>query len=64
LAGPSGEIEQKPNPTTWLDDLEWGQMYEQLAYASINLENYKGLDAYFIEFQKKFKTIYDSNTPH
>jgi dynein heavy chain len=64
LAGPSGEIEQKPNPTTWLDDLEWGQMYEQLAYASSNLETYKGLDAYFIEFQKKFKTLYDATNPH
>lgn len=23
LAGPSGNIEEKPNPTDWLDDLEW-----------------------------------------
>lgn len=23
LAGPSGTIEQKPNPTDWLDDIEW-----------------------------------------
>jgi hypothetical protein len=23
LSGASGQIEQKPNPTDWLDDLEW-----------------------------------------
>jgi len=63
LAGPSGEIEQKPNPTNWLDDLEWGVVYEQL-YGMSQLDTFKGLDSYFIEFQKKFKTIYDSPTPH
>lgn len=30
LAGPSGQIEEKPNPTDWLDDIEWKQTYEQL----------------------------------
>lgn len=63
LAGPVGEIEQKPNPTTWLDDLEWGQVYEQL-FAMSQFEAFKGLDSYFIEFHKKFKTIYDSPAPH
>jgi len=24
LAGASGQIDIKPNPTDWLDDLEWG----------------------------------------
>jgi len=28
LAGPSGQIDPKPNPTDWLDDLEWQQVYE------------------------------------
>jgi dynein heavy chain, axonemal len=23
LAGPSGQIDPKPNPTDWLDDIEW-----------------------------------------
>jgi hypothetical protein len=26
LAGASGDIEEKPNPTDWMDDLEWGQL--------------------------------------
>lgn len=30
LAGPSGQIEEKPNPTQWLDNLEWIQSYKQL----------------------------------
>ena len=28
LAGPSGNIEEKPNPTDWLDDLEWQNVYK------------------------------------
>lgn len=28
LAGPSGNIEDKPNPTDWLDDLEWLNVYK------------------------------------
>jgi len=23
LAGPTGQIDPKPNPTDWLDDLDW-----------------------------------------
>lgn len=38
-------------------------MYEQL-YGMSQLEVFKGIDSYFIEFQKKFKTIYDSANPH
>ena len=32
LAGPSGDIEEMPNPTDWLDDLEWKQVHKQLHY--------------------------------
>jgi len=28
LAGPSGEIEEVPNPTDWLDDIEWPPVYK------------------------------------
>ena len=28
LAGPSGQIDDMPNPTNWLDDLEWQQTYK------------------------------------
>lgn len=59
LAGPSGTIEPKPNPTDWLDDIEWGQVYEQL-YSMSQIEAFKGIDSYFIEFHKKFKKIFDA----
>ena len=63
LAGPSGAIEPKPNPTDWLDDIEWGQVYEQL-YVMGQLENFRGIDSYFIEFHKKFKKIFDATEAH
>jgi dynein heavy chain len=63
LAGPSGQIEQKPNPTDWLDDIEWVQVYEQL-YCMSQLEAFKGIDSYFIEFHKKFKKIFDATEAH
>jgi len=63
LAGPSGSIEQKPNPTDWLDDIEWNQVYEQL-FCMNQLEAFKGIDSYFIEFHKKFKKIFDANNAH
>jgi len=63
LAGPSGTIEPKPNPTDWLDDIEWGQVYEQL-YSMSQLEAFKGIDSYFIEFHKKFKKIFDASEAH
>jgi dynein heavy chain len=59
LAGPSGQIEPKQNPTDWLDDLEWSQVYEQL-YTMDQFESFKGIESYFIEFHKKFKKIYDA----
>jgi len=63
LAGPSGNIEPKPNPTDWLDDIEWVQVYEQLHCMS-QLEALKGIDSYFIEFHKKFKKIFDATDAH
>lgn len=63
LAGASGQIEVKPNPTDWLDDLEWTQVYEQL-YCMDKLEAFRGIEAYFIEFHKKFKKIYDATEAH
>jgi len=33
-------------------------------YALAQLETYKGIDTYFIEFHKKFKKIFDSPDAH
>jgi dynein heavy chain len=59
LAGPSGTIDVIPNPTDWLDDLEWSQVYKQL-YIMSQLARFKGIDTYFIEYHKKFKKIFDA----
>ncbi len=63
LAGPSGTIEVLPNPTDWLDDLEWNQVYRQL-YCMAKLPAFAGIDAYFMEFSKKFKKIFDAPEAH
>ena len=63
LAGPSGAIDIVPNPTDWLDDLTWAEVYKQL-YGMNNLPAFKGIDTYFIEFNKKFKKIFDAPEAH
>jgi dynein heavy chain len=63
LAGPSGDIEEKPNPTDWMDDLEWGQLNKQL-FCLEKHENFRGIESYFAEFHKKFKKIYDAVDAH
>jgi len=63
LAGPSGSIEVVPNPTDWLDELEWAEVYKQL-HVMATLPAFKGIDTYFIEYHKKFKKIFDSSDAH
>ena len=63
LAGPSGNIEEKPNPTDWLDDLEWQNVYKQL-YIMDTLPAFEGITEYFINFHKKFKKVFDSVEAH
>jgi dynein heavy chain len=47
LAGPSGEIEIAKNPTDWLGELEWAEVYKQL-YSMSKLPIFKGFDHFFI----------------
>ena len=63
LAGPSGSIDVPPNPTDWLDDLEWQQLYKQL-FCMAKLPAFVGIDSYFMEFNKKFKKIFDAEEAH
>lgn len=63
LAGPSGSIPAKANPTDWLDDIEWHQVYEQL-YCMNQLESFQGIENYFIESHKRFKKIFDATEAH
>ena len=63
LSGPSGSIDIVQNPTDWLDELEWAEVYKQL-YVLAQLPAFKGIDTYFIEFHKKFKKIFDATEAH
>lgn len=63
LTGPSGDIDIVPNPTDWLDELEWAETYKQL-YSMSKLPIFKGFDDFFIEFQKRFKKIFDAPEAH
>jgi dynein heavy chain, axonemal len=63
LAGPSGEVKIAPNPTTWLGDLEWAETYRQLNVMTKLLPCMEGFEQFFIENDKEFKSIFDSNTP-
>lgn len=47
LTGPSGEIDIVKNPTDWLGDLEWTEVYKQI-YSMSNLPSFKGFDKFFI----------------
>ena len=57
------DVETVPNPTDWLDELEWQETYKQL-YTMSKLPAFEGFDEYFIEYHKRFKQIFDSTTPH
>lgn len=63
LAGPSGAIEIPKNPTDWLGDLEWAETYKQL-YCMSQLDCLKGFDRSFMENNKEYQKIFDSEEPH
>lgn len=47
LAGPQGEIAVEENPTDWLQELEWQEVYKQL-YSLDKLPAFNGITDYFI----------------
>ena len=62
LAGPSGEINIPPNPTDWLGELEWAEVYK-LVYGTKDLEVFKGFLEFFMKEHRQFKSIFDSKDP-
>lgn len=62
LAGPTGQFDIPANPTDWLGDLEFNEMYKQLAGAS-KLEKLAGIEKFFVEHNKEFQVIFDSAEP-
>jgi dynein heavy chain len=53
LAGPSGSIDIPPNPTDWLGELEWAEVYK-LVYGTKQLKAFDGFLEYFMANSKAF----------
>ena len=64
LAGPSGDIIIKNNPTDWINKNEWGYIYRQLKFMNDNFAELDGIEDYFFKHHEKFKIIYDSSNPN
>lgn len=62
LAGPTGQIDVPPNPTTWLGDLEWGVMWKQI-FVMAKLPSLNGFDSYFLNNSHEFQVMFDSTEP-
>lgn len=62
LAGPTGTIDVIQNPTSWLGDLEWTDLWKQLVGMS-KLPTLEGFDQFFVAHQEEFKRIFDSGKP-
>lgn len=62
LAGPSGEIDVPPNPTEWLGELEWTEVYK-LVHGTKDLPIFKGFVEYFLKDHGAFKQMFDSKEP-
>lgn len=53
LAGPSGATEIPKNPTDWLGELEWAEVYKQI-HGMAQLPAFTGIDKSFIENHEEF----------
>ena len=62
LAGPTGEIEIPNNPTDWLGELEWAEVYK-LVYGTTILPSFEGFVDFFMKEHVAFKKIFDSKDP-
>lgn len=62
LAGPSGEFQILANPTTWISENMWSDLYRQIAGLA-QVETFKGIDQYFMQNFESFKGYYDSADP-
>lgn len=57
-----GEIEVAKNPTNWINENTWPDMYRQF-YGMTNLSKFKGIDKHFLNNTESYRHIFDSVTP-
>lgn len=63
LTGPTGDIHVEKNPTDWIADNSWPEMYRQF-YKMDELSSLKGIKDYFMQNTQEFKPMFDSPNPH
>lgn len=63
LAGPSGEVNIPPNPTTWISENAWPDIFRQFnGMASIS--SFRGIEKHLLEQSSEWQVIFDSNNAH
>ncbi|KAL4429885.1 hypothetical protein ABPG74_022908 [Tetrahymena malaccensis] len=62
LAGPSGDIKVPDNPTQWISENSWPDIYRQI-YGMNHIEAFKGIEEHFMKRPDDFKILFDSLTP-
>jgi dynein heavy chain len=63
LAGPTGDIPIPSNPTTWINENVWPEVYRQIKAMSETFSSFRGLDLDFLKRCDSYKPFYDSQTP-
>lgn len=63
LTGPTGDITVCTNPTNWITDNTWPDIYKQF-YKMEELDAFVGIKDYFINNSDKFKSMFDCADPH
>lgn len=63
LAGPSSDPGLKANPTSWISDSSWPDLYRHLA-ALLESSKLKVVYDDFMASPDKYKRIFDSQKPH
>jgi dynein heavy chain len=63
LTGPQGEIEVQKNPTTWVADNSWPDLFRNIHAVSL-LPAFDGFEAFFFENPDAFFKYYDDPNPH
>ena len=62
LTGPIGDIKVKQNPTDWIAENTWPDLYRQIFGTSL-LQAFKGFEEYFMNNTELFRGHYDSTEP-
>jgi len=63
LAGPTGDIKLEPNPTKWIDDNSWPDIFRQF-HGMDRLPAFAGIYEHFISRCDEFRHVFDSLKPH